>query len=325
MKTPLKLSPHQHCGRYLPHHHTSYGALAFVVLLAGVILAGVTAETQAANFPTPPPVTKSVLVQAVVPGAVPTNGPTITTPVNGQHFTTIPVDIRGTCSAGFLVNVYKNTVLAGAAICDRTGHFALDADLFLGQNNLTANMVNSANQPSPDSKTVTAYYDLVSSPVNIVNGTPAGQHGNVIIKGSSVYKGTVPGQELKWDLEVLGGEAPYAISIDWGDGTHGLISRSQAGQFSISHIYKQAGGYKGGYVLAIRAVDAVGTNGYIQLVAIVNNDLSLATAAGINPGSGQWWSLLVAWPLWSLLALLVISFWLGERRGQRETLNGVPA
>lgn len=317
----FKLSPHHHSGRFLPHHHTSYSSLLFVVLLGGVLLAGVTAVTQAANFPVPPPVTNTVSVQAVVLGSVPSKGPTITTPTNNQHFTSIPIDVRGTCVPGYLVNVYKNSVLAGAAICDRNGHFGLAADLFIGQNILTANMANTANLTSPNSQPITAYFDLVSTPVNLVDGTFSGKHGNVLIKSSSEYKGTVPGKELTWELEVLGGQAPYAINVDWGDGTNGLISRPVPGQFNITHTYKKAGGYKGGYVVSIYAVDSEGTTGFIQLVAVVNNDVSLATTAGLHPAPGQWWSLLVAWPLWSILFLLVISFWLGERRGRRVEIG----
>lgn len=325
MATRLKLSPHHHTGKYLPHHHTSYGGLMFIMLIVGVILAGVTAVARADDFIIPPPVSKTVTVQAVVPGPIPSRGPVITAPVNGQHFNTIPINVEGTCVAGYIVNVYKNAVLAGSALCDRSGHFALAADLFIGQNELIANMVNAANQPSPDSNTVTAYFDLLSSPANLIDGTNLGKHGNVIIKAPSVYKGTVPGQPLSWTIEVLGGVAPYAVSVEWGDGTSDLISRPQAGQFTITHTYKKAGGYKGSYVVTIRAVDAEGTIGYIQMVSLVNNDVSSAVTGGINPNSGQWWSLLVAWPLWVIIVLLIISFWLGERRGRGTTLEGAPA
>lgn len=275
---------------------------------------------RADSYVIPPPVTNTVSVQAVVPGAVPKNGPVITTPVSGQHFTSIPIDIRGTCQSGLLVNVYKNDVLAGAAICDRSGHFSLQADLFIGQNKLIASMVNQANQPSPDSSPITVYYDLASTPVNVINGSANGQNGNVVIKAVSIYKGTVPGQEISWEVEIVGGIPPYALSIDWGDGTSDLATRTVAGKLTIKHTYKKAGGYKGGYVLVIKAVDSVGTAGLLQLAAIVNNDLGSALTT-TGPSGGQ---LVLAWPIWVLVFMIIISFWLGERRGRKIEEQNLP-
>ncbi len=288
-----------------------------MTLLAGVILAGLTAFAQADD---PPPVTSTISVQAVVPGAIPKNGPIITAPANGQRFTSNPINIRGTCQSGLLVNVYKNDVLAGAVICDRTGQFAMQADLFIGQNKLVAKMLNQANQSSPDSNEVIAYYDLPSSPLNVINGSVNGQNGNVIIKAPSIYKGSVPGQNVSWEVEVLGGQAPYAVSVDWGDGTSNLFTRTTPGKFTITHTYKKAGGYKGSYVLTIKAVDSVGTAGLLQLAAIVNNDVGAALTTS-RPTGGQ---LLLAWPIWALLLLMVVSFWLGEWRGRKAEERGLP-
>jgi len=38
---------------------------------------------------------------------------------------------------------------------------------------------------------------------------------------SSVYaeKGAPPGQELDWPVVLSGGTGPYAVSVDWGDGS----------------------------------------------------------------------------------------------------------
>lgn len=308
----MRISPHHHSGHYLPHEHTSYASIVGILLLIGMVLFGVTSIASADN----------VTVQAVVPGKPLTNAPTIKVPANGQRFSDIPINIQGTCDPGMLVNIYRNDVLGGAALCDVTGHFNLRSDLFIGKNDLVARMYNQANQPSPDSGVVSVYYDISSSPLNLVNGGVSGTNGQVVITAQSLYKGTVPGQPLSWPLEITGGTAPYAVSIDWGDGSIDLISRSQPGVFTMPHTYKKAGGYKGGYVINIKAVDAQGTSGTLQLVALVN-EVGAPTFGSITP-PGLGGRLMIAWPLWGGALLMVIVFWLGERRGSRKRKPRVP-
>lgn len=310
----MVLSPHVHTGRKLPHRHTSYYGLALLLLLVGVILAGITGITMA----------QQVSVSAVVLGPKPTKAPVITLPVSQQHFLTNPIDIKGTCDAGLLVNVYKNDVLAGAALCDASGRFSMKADLFIGRNDLVAHMIDQANQEGPDSSPVVVFFDLPSTPSIVDQGASAGSKGNVIIKAESIYKGTTPGQELSWQIAVEGGSAPYAISIEWGDGQTELISRSAAGSFAISHTYSKAGGYKGGYVVTVTAVDTEGTTATMQLVAVVNNPVGTPLAVTQIKPPTNWSSLLIAWPLWIVLVLMLISYWLGERR-QRQLDDQRPA
>lgn len=318
MSAKPKLSPHNHTAHYLEHRQTSYGGLLFVLVLIGTLLAGATSASLA----------QDITVQAVVAGKAPTNAPVITVPASGQHFSTIPISVRGTCDAGLLVNLYRNDVLSGAALCDQGGHFNLQSDLFIGQNSLVARMYNAGNQPSPDSAAVLAYYDLPTTPVNLIDGSGSGTNGNVILTAQSIYKGTLPGQSLTWPVEILGGVAPYAVSIDWGDGTTDLISRPQPGTFTISHTYKQAGGFKGGYVMNLKAVDGQGTIATLQLAAIVNNAVGTPITGSLSPGGSTWWRLLVAWPLWVIALLMVISFGLGEwrekQKGKRSVFPSAP-
>lgn len=308
----MALSPHHHTGRRTSHRQTSYGALVFVVLLVGVMLAGVTGKTWADD----------VTVSAAVVGPKPTSAPVITVPITGQHFSSSPIAIKGTCTPGLLVNVYKNDVLAGAALCDANGKFAITADIFIGRNDLVARMYDQANQPSPDSNVVTVFYDVAAIPSLADGSQNIGTHGNFIITSDSVYKGTVPGKSLSWQIHIEGGVAPFAFNIEWGDGQTELLSRSASGDFTIQHTYDHAGGYKGGYVVTVNGVDAEGTKAILQVVAIVNNPVGTLAPTQVTPPS-SWWRLLVAWPLWLVLVLMLISFWLGERR-QRTVDNRSP-
>lgn len=212
MSYPLKLSHRRHSGRHLPHSQTSFGGLVIVLVLASLVLFGLTIQAQALTLTGQ----GSYSVNAAVIGAAPPSPPTITSPVNGQHVSVIPVDVRGTCHAGLLVNIYKNEVLAGAAICSAAGTFTVPIDLFIGRNDLIAREYTASNLVGPDSATVTVYYDVASFPVNVSTGGTSGKNGSLIIKSESVYKGIRPGDTLKWPIEIVGGVGPYAVNIDWG-------------------------------------------------------------------------------------------------------------
>ena len=109
--------------------------------------------------------------------------------------------------------------------------------------------------------------------------------------------------------------APYAVSIDWGDGTTDLVTRLAPGPFSVKHTYKQVGGYMGSYPLIIRAADAVGHTAFLQLTTIVGRDTGnqgAAAAAAANTNK-----LMIIWPIWIVLLLMILSFWLGEKREKK--------
>jgi hypothetical protein len=110
--------------------------------------------------------------------------------------------------------------------------------------------------------------------------------------------------------------APYAVNVEWGDGTSSLVTRLGPGPFTLDHIYNKPGGYLGAYPLIIRATDAAGHTAYLQLTTIVN-DPTAATASTTKGGTGfNVSSVMVIWPLLIILFLIVLAFWLGERREQ---------
>ncbi len=293
-----RYSHHRHTGRLRPHHETSYGLLVFLMLLAGMVLAGITATTNAATEGT-----GKYTVEAVVPGPRPNSPVIITSPVNGQVFQTNPIQVSGTCPAKSLVKIFKNGVLAGSVICAANGRFSLPIDLVVGANSLTGLAYNALDQEGPSSPAV-----------NVTLTLPPGGFGfstELIIQSTNYYRGTEPGQEVIWPIEIVGGQAPYAVSIDWGDGTSDLITRLAPGPFTVKHIYKKVGtGYLGSYPLIIRATDAVGHTAYLQLTTLVNEATAGTSAAKTKPRN----ELMIAWPLWGGLILAVVSFWLGELR-----------
>jgi hypothetical protein len=157
----------------------------------------------------------------------------------------------------------------------------------------------------------------VSPTVTVTLNQPPGGFGystELVIQSVNYYRGSLPGQEVVWPIDLIGGQAPYAVSIDWGDGTTDVLTRLSPGPFTVKHTYHKVGGYLGSYPLIIRAADAAGHTAYLQLTTIVNASTGTNASGKVATAPPGISNLLVIWPLWILLILMIISFWLGERR-----------
>lgn len=320
-----RLSDHSWSGRLADHRDTSYALLVFIMLGVGVLLGGVTRSALAAdpdistacseqdnqNSPINPGVHNAcadnkITVNAVVPPARPDKPAIITSPTSGQTFNNNPQTVQGTCPAGALIKVFTNGILVGSVICGANGKFSVPVDLVIGRNDLTALPFNTLDQQGPAGNTVTVT-------LNQPPGGP-GFSTELLLQSENYYRGTVPGQEISWPIEIVGGLAPYAVSVDWGDGTSDLITRLAPGPFTVKHTYKKIGtGYLNTFPLIIRATDGAGHTAYLQLTTIVNPATG-STASGKGNNNSSLNKLIVIWPIWIVLLLMIISFWLGERR-----------
>lgn len=301
-----RYSHHRHTGRIVHHRETSYALLTFLTMAVGVLLASFSWSTSAAIGDTSGG--GEYAVAAVVPGPRPAKPAIITSPANGQTFSTNPVTVEGTCPAKALVKIFTNKILVGSVICDAGGRFKVPVDLVIGKNDLTALPYNTLDQEGPESPTVTV----------TLNQPPGGLgfSSEMHLQSVNFYRGSMPGQKVTWPIEIVGGQAPYAVSVDWGDGTSEVLTRLAPGPFTVEHTYQKVGGYLGSFPLIIRAADAAGHTGYLQLTTIVNAaKAGVTTSAAATAVSTVKW--LVIWPLWVVLLLMIIAFWLGERREKK--------
>jgi glucodextranase-like protein len=301
-----RYSKHSSSGRLLSHRDTSYGLLLALVLGVGALLGGATLSSRAdacggGGYTS---CSSSYVVNAVVPPARPGKPANITSPTNGQTFTTDPVTVSGTCPSGSLVKIFTNGILVGSVICSASGQFSVPVDLVIGSNALTALPFNALDQQGPTSPTVT-----------VTLNQPAGGPGfstQLLLQSVNYYRGVPPGQEVTWPITIVGGQAPYSVSIDWGDGTTDLITRVAPGPFTVTHTYKEIGtGYLGTFPLIIRGSDAAGHTAYLQLTTLVNSAMFGTTNAAPKTKTN---TLLIIWPIWIVILLMILSFWLGERR-----------
>lgn len=304
MPKKVRLSSRGHSGRLRPHEHTSYVPLALIVLLAGILLSGLTVSSFASA--SPPPIASSVSLSGIMPGRPPSTGATITDPTNGQSFSNTPVTVSGTCPVNTLVEIYKNNIFAGSTPCNSNGQYSVQVDLLYGGNTLTAVDYNDLNQAGPTSGGVAVTYNVQIPPESSllnINFTST----QLLLETDAVYRGTFPGQTLNVPINILGGTAPFAVNIFWGDNTNQIIPSSSNTTVNASHIYKRPGTYK----ISIQASDSQQRVAFLDVAAVVNGQPAVA-AAPTAPSKPN--ELLVLWPLYACAATLVVSFWMGEKR-----------
>jgi hypothetical protein len=301
----IKISPHDHSGKLKPHEHTSYGLLAVILFIAAFPLTFYTAE---AATPYNGPEAGSIGLSGTVKGSPPTTAAQITAPPNGQHFSTSPVTISGTCPKDTLVEVFKNDIFAGSTACTSAGSFTMDVDLLFGQNTLVARVYDALNQPGPDSNKVIVYYDVLPGQASAINSLDFGGP-QMLLNTDAVFRGSFPEQDMAVPIDIIGGTPPYAINVQWGDANNKVVSRGDNTTFSIAHSYKKAGTYQ----ITIQGSDGNGRVAFLTVAAIINGQPDVAATA-TTAKTDTLSKLVVLWPLYTSTVAILISFWLGERR-----------
>jgi hypothetical protein len=219
---------------------------------------------------------------ATVPGPPPATAPTIDVPAENTTFTQKLIDVKGTCIAGLTVRVFRNAIFAGSAFCQGSNTYALQIDLTEGRDDLIARQYDAVNQSSPDSDTITVFFAPPSGP-SLPGETPAPQPGSssatpsspvaefqLIIDYDYSFRGVTVNNPLHLPIHFMGGTPPYAVSVSWGDREQSVISRENADQFFVDHIYKQPGVQ----IVKLRVSDKNGNQAYLQFVLIVNGKSS---------------------------------------------------
>lgn len=307
LRKHFKILTSAHTYKVRPHEHTSYLPLALLLLLAGFTL---TTFTASAATPYTGPESGSVGITGTMPGKPPTEGATIKTPTSGQNFAQTPVVVSGTCPKDTLVEIFKNDIFAGSTPCTSAGTFSLEVDLLIGQNTLTAKVYDSLNQEGPASNNVIVTYSpSLTNASGIVSLNFGGDQ--LIINTDAVFRGAFPNKELTVPIDIIGGRAPYAVNVQWGDSTNKVISRPDNATFQSVHSYAKAGTYQ----LAIQATDADGRVAFLTVAVIVNGQPDVAAATTVTAQKTN--LLLMLWPLYAAVAAMTLSFWFGEIREKR--------
>jgi hypothetical protein len=300
----LQLVPHEHTAKIRAHAHTSYAGLTFVLVLVGILLLGSSWAAQAAP-PAVNPQTGSVGLSGTVRGPAPNTAATIVSPRTNSSTSSTPVTIAGTCPVNTFVSITKNAIFGGATPCLDDGTFSLQVDLFEGANALVAQVTDALGQFGPASATVNIFYNAPS--LGLAGGAVGRQ---LFLEASATVLGGDPAQELSRTATIVGGVGPYAVSWDWGDNQTSLLSQAVDGTVVGKHTYVRAGTYR----VILRVTDALGNSALLQMVTVVNGPAEQAGATKGNGAGSLPGTLLSAWPLYGLALVMVLFFWLGERR-----------
>lgn len=307
----LRLAHRRHTGRITPHHTTSYPILVMILLIVGVLMFEWSGMVKAVQYG---PESGNYIVRTSVKGTPPVQKPTISRPGNGNHFTETPMTVSGNCQLETYVVLYRNGVFSGVAQCDAEGKYSIKTDLFVGPNKLQVRIFSPTDQAGPYSDIRTVYYDPIKQMISDPD-----IRDPLLLKSQFRYQGYYINQPSLWDLSISGGAPPFAIAVDWGDGTSDLLSKATIGDFSLEHAYRTSGGYKGSYTIQVTAKDTRGAHTSLQLLSIINdpNGATSTTGSpsgGITDPSSYEHLLKYAWSGYIAAILMMISFWLGERR-----------
>lgn len=252
------------------------------------------------QIPPPDPKPGSFGVQATKSQQPPTRAARITTPGNGSSFSQSPISVNGICPTGLLVQIYNNDVMVGAVMCEG-GSFSLEVSLFAGTNDLSAIVYDDLYQAGPKSNIVSVTY----------NDTNFSSFGELITLTSSYgRRSAAAGTQLSWPLQLSGGTGPYAVSIDWGDGSPtDLKSQALSGVFNINHTYKNAGIYQ----VNIRVTDANGVSAFLQVIAVASGEVDASTANSDTDGETVEVVKVIWLPAVATLIMLLPAYWLGRQ------------
>lgn len=289
-----------------------YPLFIFLMLCGGVFLLTATFPGLADDVH----ITAKVSAPLVIDPAV------ITDPAEGTHFSAIPISVSGTCPANAAyVEIFRDSIMSGSAICDTNQAFQLSIDLFPGANSLTAHVFNLTDDEGPVSGAVDVIYDPPQPSPPAAGGgspkTPSATASPLRVETEFVYKGYRLGDLVEWPLAVNGGRAPYSADVDWGDGSHTTYLRESAGAFTISHRYLRLPQSDNSFTIKVSVTDADGRQAFIQFFVLVTSKVSSAPAASIfnkpppTINSHDW--LWIAWPAYAAVIVMAVSYWLGER------------
>lgn len=310
-KTKIKATRPAH-KRFLLHPAT-----VLVLLCAGVLLFGWTLKTQADSYS----------VTAKVPADPLTEPATITTPSDGKHFSTSPITLNGSCPYKSYVEIYRNDVMSGVALCQVGGTFSLQLGLTPGLNQLVPHVFNITDDEGPLGPAINVFYDqpktISSQPPQDASPTSPGTSPRpkaavLILSAVYKYRGFLVNANASWTINIAGGTGPYAINVKWGDGSDSNYVAKASGDLTIEHVYSKAGIYS----IKISSSDIDKSTSFLEITSlIVSSQTALSTGTLESGGTGA--SLVNAnpsgllkllWPSYGIVLLMVFSYWLGERQ-----------
>lgn len=340
----VSVAPHLHTGHPMHRRHTSHGVLFAALILTGILLFNNLGALRAYGLTSGGSQTVSVNVL----GTPPTIGATITYPTTNTTTRSSQIQIVGTCEPSTLVATYNNGRFAGSSMCTVSGDYTTVIQLVVGINILQSQDYDGLNQPGPVTPQVQINREQDQLPVSstdpkvpVIAKTPADIATSLVppvtelapqpsvhpcfdttktdglnpigptIVVSCITRSIFTGDTINLPVRVIGGTAPYALSIDWGDGINDLNTVLNSDTHNYQHSYKTAGIIN----LSLKTTDAKGLTSFLQTVVQVNGTPAGSSSApgigSIVSGIGSLWTEAPV-PLYVAAVTLVLGFWVGD-------------
>ncbi len=325
MKIRAKRSKRSLHRRFLFHPAT-----LMVILLAGVLIAGWTYEVIA-----------DTIISSTIEAPSLQSGATITSPADGSATSTSPITVSGACPLNSYVKLYRNSGFSGVAWCTEAQTWQIVTDLFNGQNALLAQDYNATDEPGPTTAGIDVTYNpIISSSTNSSSSSSSVSSPSspssprtttkaptettnlpLLVISDFHYQTFSVNGNFSWSISIKGGRPPYDVLIDWGDKSTSSLPIPTDPTISIRHHY-QSTGY---FPIIVRSTDSTGASATLQLAALIqrpgtgifNPTVSTPKASqgsglsGFLENTKKW--LWLAAPVYAVVVLMLISFWLGER------------
>lgn len=319
VKKVLKLQDHQHTAKHLAHKHTSYRGLFVVMAVFGLSLFFV-AKTVGAD---------SYVVNARVAAPIPTIAANITSPLSQTTVNSPNIIISGTCpiiSPAIIVVLYKGVNVLGSASCTILGQFSGTFSLTEGINTIVPKIVTITNDFGPDGPAANiTYKQPVIEPApatksvassSQTTGVTIPPSNELLVKTESPFLIFKQDQSFVWKINIAGGQSPYTVLVDWGDGNKSTYAANSAGDQVLEHIYKQ----NKNMLVRVSVRDASGKEVYTTVAGVTIRQQSTPLVSGISQVAASN-SLPIAklWIIYSLTVVMIFSFWLGAR-GHNSTV-----
>lgn len=213
-------------------------------------------------------------VTAVVPFDPPTVPAAVTSPENNNTVNTSSIEITGTCqelNPTIIVSVWNGPLLLGSTSCLVGGNYSIAVAMFSGTNVLIIKSSNINGLYGPDSSPFTVNYtpnQPVSSPGpsqdsdtnnNNVPSGPANNpqnSGELLLTSLAPFGVTNSDNTVSITVRISGGNNPYSLTINWGDGTTMTQKLDTVGDYAFTHTYEVANSY----TVNAQVVDVLGNS-----------------------------------------------------------------
>ncbi|HUC96765.1 MAG TPA: hypothetical protein VMR16_03845 [Candidatus Saccharimonadales bacterium] len=346
-KTPVlrsfRLIAHKHSFKVVHHRHTSHLTLIVILIIVGFFMYASSSLAEADTS------SGSVTIGATVPAPPPAIGAVITSPrdgdtIKGQNI----IDVSGTCSDDSFVVVKDNDVTVGSAACTSAGIFSLQIQLNDGQNVLSALNYDNLNQAGPITPSITVTVTQIESatPINnvvtteiipplipdnpsIIAGVPSSaSYSNCddyvpgkLTAGGPLHVSVVcvprlflPTIQQTMGVIVWGGTPPYALSVNFDDGSDNptLVSLPAPGYKKIEFSYAVPNTYS----IKFKLTDQKSQTAVVQTAVQVNGQTQSSASNAISNltneilGGKPWYESPV--PFYLLAIAITLGFWGGD-------------